>query len=84
MARQVIEKDKITLNDVKSGHYIKSDGKYYLVFKRDKYRYFLVEFNPSKKITINIESVEFNDLDIEYIFDYKGDQIMKKSGDHNA
>ena len=40
MAKQVIEKDKITLNDVKSGHYIKSDGKYYLVFKRDKYRYF--------------------------------------------
>ncbi len=83
MAKQVIEKDKITLNDVKSGHYVRIDKKYYLVFKRDKYRYFLVEFNPFNLIKINTESVEFNDLNIEYVFDYKGDQIMKKSGEHN-
>ena len=79
--RNIIEKDKITLDDVKSGYYVRIDGKYYLVFKRDKYNYYLVVFNPSNPTRINTESVEFNNLNIEFVFDYKGNQIMKKSGE---
>lgn len=81
MARYVIKKDKITLNDVKSGHYVRIDKKYYLVFKRNKYQYYLIEFNPSNPIKINTESVEFNNLNIEFVFDYKGDIIMEKNGE---
>lgn len=74
-----IYKNKIELSEIKAGQYIRANGKFYFVFRYNKYTYRLVEFNPSNHKDINIESSDYNDIDITNVYSARGDSIIVKN-----
>ena len=71
--------DNILLSDVKTGQYIKIDGKLYTVVKRNQYNYSIIPINIKESKTYNIEASDYKDLNIQAVFDGKtGNTLLYK------